>query len=124
MVGKEGLPMQGEMFDSTVRSTGDLAGVFEYAEGAGYFYLYEISESQEDKVVDYIRVISSTADFGESDVAIAWDAAEERVGLFIRDVLWAVFDVVTERKYGGDYQKGGEPEIPSALSFGTRRYAH
>ena len=116
--------MQGEMFDSTVRSSGDLAGVFEYADGAGYFYLYEISESQEDKVVDFIQVNSRIADFDESDIAIVWDGAEERVGLFIRDVLWAVFDVVTERKYGGNYERDGEPEIPSALSFGTKRYSH
>ena len=60
-------------------------------------------------------------DFAESDVCIAWDATEERVGLFIRDVLWAVFDVVTERKYGGDYEVNGDPEIPSTLSFGTKR---
>ncbi len=109
-----------EMFDSSVRSSGDLAGVFEYDGETGYFYLYETDGGEAHKVLGAIHVLSGEPDFSEEDVAIQWDQASRRVGLFIREVLWAVFDD-NQTQYGGNYRPGAAPELPldAGVWFGT-----
>jgi hypothetical protein len=109
--------MQEEMFDSAVRDGGDLAGVFEYEDGVGYFYLYALTGDDGKKVLDAIPVIVGTADFEESDIAIAWDQRGQKVGLFIRGSLWAVFDVQRQSKGGGKYAPGVVPALPPELQF-------
>lgn len=104
--------MSDEIFDSSVRSAGDLAGVFEYDGETGYFYLYETEEGEGHKVLGAIHVLSGDPDFVEVDVSIRWDSVSRRVGLFIRDVLWAVFDDCREQ-YGGRYRPGARPALPS-----------
>ena len=101
-----------EMFGSSVRAAGDLAGVFEYDGETGYFYLYETEGGEGHKVLGSIHVLSGKPDFSEEDVAIQWDSANRRVGLFIRDVLWAVFDE-SRTQYGGSYRPGATPQLPS-----------
>jgi hypothetical protein len=105
-----------ELFDSSVRSTGDFAGVFEYDGDTGYFYLYETERGQGQKIHDAIHILSGEPDFGEMDVSIRWDSEERKVGLFIRNVLWAVFD--GSAKYGGSYQPGARPSLPSEVEEG------
>jgi hypothetical protein len=109
------------MFDSALRSTGDLAGVFEYDGETGYFYLYEERGDKGRQVMAAIRVLTGRADFDEGDVAIRWDAGENSVGLFIRCQLWAAFDAKTGAKYGGNYRTGAQAEIPPQIvsAFGT-----
>jgi hypothetical protein len=101
-----------EIFDSSARAAGDLAGVFEYDGDTGYFYLYETDASEGRKVVDSIHVLSGKTDLTDTDVSIRWDREEQKVGLFIRDVLWAVFDHRRRVKYGGSYRRGAEPTLP------------
>jgi hypothetical protein len=105
-----------EMWDSAVRSAGDMAGVFEFDGDSGYFYLHRTSEEDGQKVKGAIHVISGTPDFGQEDINIRWTADQEAVGLFIRSQLWAVFDCKTGAKYGGNYRAGNLPEIPLAIS--------
>jgi hypothetical protein len=107
-----------EMFDSRVRTSGDLAGVFEYDGNTGYFYLYETGGEEDRKILDSIRIISGEPDFGEEDVAIIWDQGEQKVGLFIRGQLWAVFDRQQRAKYGGSYKPGLTPVLPSQATIG------
>ena len=109
--------MQTGMFDSAVRTAGDMAGVFEYEDGTGYFYLYALTGGKGKRVLDSIHVISGEPDFDESDITTAWDAAGQRVGLFIRGVLWAAFEVAHHRKGGGMYAPGAIPAMPTDLSF-------
>jgi hypothetical protein len=45
--------MQKEIFVSSVRSTGDLAGVFEYDGETGYFYLYRAKGASGKKIMHY-----------------------------------------------------------------------
>ncbi len=111
------MPTQ-DIFDSSVRSAGDLAGVFEYDGETGYFYLYKTTGNEGEKVLDSIHVVSGEADFSESDLSIRWDHEEQRVGLFIRDVLWAVFDVTRPAKYGGNYRRGSRPSLPPETEQG------
>lgn len=101
-----------EIFDSAVRSTGDLAGVFEFDGETGYFYLYKTDGTQSQKILDSIHVISSEPDFVETDISIRWDSEERKVGLFIRDSLWAVFDPGQREKYGGNYKPNASPALP------------
>jgi len=107
-----------EIFDSCTRSVGDLAGVFEYDGETGYFYLYETKRGEGQRVIDSIHIISGDLDFGEGDLSIRWDRDEQKVGLFIRDVLWAVFDGRRRAKYGGGYRGGATPSLPSEAKLG------
>jgi hypothetical protein len=93
--------MSSELFESCVRTKGDLAGVFEFDGDAGYFYLYDVSGAAGSRVLDSIRVLAASPDFTESEVGVRWDVAEVVVGLFIRDELRAAFDSLTGAKYGG-----------------------
>ena len=107
--------MTEEMFDSSVRSKGDLAGVFEYDGEVGYFYLYECGGDAGQKVTGAIRILSGKADFAQSDLAVCWDEREKRVGLLICGQLCAVFEVDSGAKYGGPYRKGVQANVPSEV---------
>ena len=107
-----------EMFVSAVRSSGDMAGVFEYVDETGSFYLYDKTRTGGQRVMAAIHILSGNPDFSESDVEVRCTQREEVVGLFIRDRLWAVFS--GREAHGGKYRIGGRPEIPDlvASAFG------
>jgi hypothetical protein len=105
-------------FDSFVRSAGDLAGVFEYDDGVGYFYLYEVLGQATGKIIKAIRISSGEPDYAESDIAIRWDRRERSVGLFIRGELWAVFDAEMRHSYGGHYSPHKHADVPHEISAG------
>ncbi len=108
-----------EIFDSCVREKGDLAGVFEYDGEAGYFYLYETKRGQGEKIVDKLHIpLRANLISRKRPVSVRWDSKEERVGLFIRNVLWAVFDGLQRLKYGGGYKTGIQPSLPESATAG------
>jgi hypothetical protein len=107
-----------DIFESAVRSKGDLAGVFEYDGETGYFYLYDVDAP---KVIDHLHISSGPIDYTGKDVAILWDYSEEMVGLFIRNILWALFDWQRMTKHGGNYKRGKTPDIPPEVSFSPRQ---
>jgi hypothetical protein len=109
-----------EMFDSSVRSKGDLVGVFEYDGETAYFYLYETGRECGHKVVGAIRIMSGDPDFEQADLVIHWDAGETKVGLFIRGELCAAFES-NGAKYGGDYRRGAQAQIPTEILLALRR---
>jgi len=101
-----------KLFDNAVRSRGDLAGVFECDGETAYFYLYDLSRDDNNKILDSIYIMSGLANFSNSDIAVRWDSREERVGIFIRNRLWAVFNASKKTKHGGSYRTDAEPSIP------------
>lgn len=110
--------MTEELFDSAVRGKGDLAGVFEYDGDTGYFYLYDVSREDQQRIVDSIHVVSGATDLTESDITVQWDDRGNRVALYLKGVQWAVFNAATGHKFGGDYRTGGSPAIPPEELFG------
>jgi hypothetical protein len=108
-----------DIFESNVRTSGDLAGVFEFDGEVSYFYLMQITNAEGQKIIGAIRVCAGQPDFAEPDVLISWGQEEANVGLIIRGQLWAAFDS-KGTKYGGDYRRGGVAKIPSVIadSFG------
>jgi len=107
-----------EIFESATRSTGDLAGVFEHDGETCYFYLYATGGNVGKKVLDAIHVASGELDFAEADIIVRWAANEQRVGLLIKGVLWAVFDCGHRTKHGGSYRLGGKPSLPPGIEVG------
>ena len=88
--------MNTAIFKNVLRENGDLAGVFEFYGKTGYFYLCDLKVENENKVVTGIRLTSgeNTLSLNDEDVAIEWDKAQEKVGLFIRGSLWASINVL------------------------------
>lgn len=74
-----------EMFESQLRSRGDLAGVFEFGGEVVYFYRYSTIRLGKRKIRGAIHILSGAPDFREDDIAICWDQAESKVGLRIRE---------------------------------------
>lgn len=112
--------MTDEIFSSGVRDAGDLAGVFEFDGRTGYFYLYNTNISDHRAILAHIHIMSINPDFSERDISIRWTDDQEKVGLFIRGVLWAVFDARDHRKYGGGYAPGRSTTVPPEV---TREFA-
>ncbi|QKD04530.1 hypothetical protein [Mesorhizobium loti] len=107
-----------DVFDSAIRTKGDLAGVFEYDEAGdpqnatAYFYLYRAQGSVPGSVVDAIHIRSGTWAISGSDIAVRWDKDERRVGLFVFGSLSAAFDTEAGTKHGGGYGKDFHADIP------------
>ena len=94
-----------EIFACNARQSGDLAGVFEYTDDAGYFYLYSTDCKGEDKVVDAIFIVSGKIDFSEDEINVVWSKDELMVALFIREKIYAVFDVGSKICYCEKFSK-------------------
>jgi hypothetical protein len=107
-----------EIFVDQTRTSGDLAGVFEFDGETSYFYLYRTGEFQGQKILESIRICAREPDFTEEDVSVRWDAHEEKVGLYIRESLWAVFDTVNHASFGGNYETNGKPILPAQATAG------
>ncbi|TPI27544.1 hypothetical protein FJW08_24135 [Mesorhizobium sp. B3-2-1] len=106
-----------DIFDSAIRTKGDLAGVFEYDETDGpqnataYFYLSEIKGQAFGPIVASIHIQSGAWAITEADVAVRWDRNEQFVGLFIFGTLAAAFDATTGARYGGGHGKDFNADI-------------
>jgi len=109
-----------EIFDSAVRPAGDLAGAFEFDGTTGYFYLCNVIENGNPTVLDHIHLYSGDAGLAAADIVVRWDFSDTRVGLFVRGVMWAVFNCLTGQKHGGAYVPGGTPRIPVEEVFDVR----
>ncbi len=113
--------MNNAIFDSATRSAGDLAGVFEHDDDTGYFYLYDLSRGEGQKIVSAIRVAAGKPAYGAKDVKIRWNEEEAVVGLFIKGQLWAAFECATNQKFGGNFTPDQPPNLPDSIlkSFGA-----
>lgn len=109
--------MSSGIFESAVRASGDLAGVFEHDGETAYFYLYRLSDGRPERVVDSLHVFSGATDLRDADVTVRWDRCGSKVGLFLRGVLWAVFNPSHGTKFGGGYGATRSPSIPDAEAF-------
>lgn len=105
-----------DLFESSIRSSGDLAGVFEYDGDTGYFYLCATDSSSGNRVLDAIHIVSGSLDFGQDDISVRWDRNEQRAGLFIRGTLWAVFDSMDRSKLGGDYRASTGSQVSAEVA--------
>jgi hypothetical protein len=105
--------MSRELFDQAVRRAGDLAGVFEYDGETGYFYLYDTG----NKILDAIHILTGDSEMSAEDVEVRWDDNEFRVALFLRGTQWAVFNVSSGEKHGGNYRPDAKPQIPAVDIF-------
>lgn len=104
-----------EMFNSSVRSCGDLAGFFEFDGDTSYFYLYRVNADEGEKVVDAIKVGVGVPFFSEEEIEVFWSSDESLVCLQITGKLVAVFDCIEGKKYGEIFSLGSEVKLPPAL---------
>ena len=105
-----------EVFESSVRSTGDLAGVFEHDGDTGYFYLYETCAPKGRRIIGALHVLSGPCAFRAADVQIRWAEDGSVVGLFIQGRVWAVFDTTSGAEYAGNFAAGIGPTLPDRVA--------
>jgi hypothetical protein len=91
-----------EIFESSVRSSGDMAGVFEFDGETSYFYLYRVDANQEGKVLNAVKVFMDAVDCKQSDVVIKWSSDEKLVFLQLTGQIHAAFDCDNFQSYSGD----------------------
>lgn len=106
-----------EILVSSVRTDGDLAGVFEYDGDTGYFYLYAVGPAR-NRVMGAIQLLTGNPDFGAEDVRVCWSADEKRVGLLIHNAVWALFDTTNGAQLGGPYCPGAVSPFPGPDTYG------
>jgi hypothetical protein len=106
--------MENAIFESAVRTSGDLAGIFEYDEEGGYFYLFDLTKNNGSQARGVIFVAPKNIDFQPLDVSVKWNEAQDIVGLYVHHDLWAAFDQ-QGRKYGGIDDTRKAPSVPAAI---------
>jgi hypothetical protein len=103
--------MENGIFESSIRTSGDLAAIFECDEEGGYFYLFDLTKEKGRQARAVIVVSEHGVDLQGSDVSVRWNTSEEIAGLCIHGDLWAAFDQ-HGRRYGGSYGAQNAPSIP------------
>ena len=102
-----------DIFESQVNSDGCLAGVYEYDSQVGYFYLYDLTRPEGQKVTGAIRVSVGPFRHSLDDLAIRWSGDERFVGLFIKNQLFVAFDAKSHEAFGGDAEQSST--IPQSI---------
>ncbi|RDS81978.1 DUF2251 domain-containing protein [Dyella psychrodurans] len=102
-----------DIFESQVNSDGSRAGVYEHDDDVGYFYLYDLTRTEGQKVTAAIRVSVGPFRYSLDDLAIRWSGNERFVGLFIKNQLCAVFDAKSHEAFGGESEHSGS--IPESI---------
>lgn len=126
--------MENSIFESSMRSIGDLVAIFEYDQDGGYFYLFDVTKEKGQEARAVIMVTEFRADLQASDVSVRWNSSEEIAGLFIGGEICAAFDR-RGGAYGGNYgtqrSRGIPPEIAGTFasarafqSLGDKLEAH
>lgn len=87
--------MATDIFVDRTNARGDYAGVFEADENVSYFYLYNIIEGSDGRIVEAVQVHHGVPNFTAEDVQVRWYDEDTKVGVFIKGQLGAYFDLVT-----------------------------
>jgi len=103
--------MDNDIFESSIRTSGDLAAIFECDRDGGYFYLFDLTKAKGQEARAVIEVSERGVALEASDVSVCWNASGEIAGLRIRGELWAAFDQ-HGRAYGGSFGRQNVPRIP------------
>lgn len=103
--------MENGIFESSIRTSGDLVAVFECDHDGGYFYLFDLAKEKGQQARAVIEVSDRSVSLQGSDISVRWNASEDIAGLCIRGDLWAAFDEHGGR-YGGSYGMLDAPSIP------------
>ncbi|MES2930631.1 MAG: DUF2251 domain-containing protein [Patescibacteria group bacterium] len=99
--------MENNIFTSKLNNDKTLGGVFEFEDGTGYFYLYDLNNEESKKVINSIFISKDENDFTNKEIEIKWSSDQENVALFVGDVLWAIFNVKEGKTYHkNDINKG------------------
>jgi hypothetical protein len=107
-----------DIFESATRTSGDLAGVFEYDDtgdrqsSTAYFYLYRTDGREGERIIDAIHISPDAVAITAEDITVRWGRDERWVGLFILGKLQAAFDTATGKKYSGERLGDSLSDIP------------
>jgi len=101
-----------DIFECQTNASETLAGVYEHDDEVGYFYLYDLTRQEGQKVVGAVRVFVGPFRHALNDLVIRWSSDEQAVGLFVEGELCAAFDVKSREAFGGDSE--GRRSIPDS----------
>jgi hypothetical protein len=104
-----------EMFASSVRSSGDLAGVFEFDRDAGHLYLCRVGPGTDPRILEAICVSVGDPEYGDKDVVVRWSGDEKIVYVMIAGQIRAAFDCDTREHFGGMDRSGARLPVSAEL---------
>lgn len=104
-----------DVFVSSDSHSSDYSGVFEHDGDVGYFYLCRTAVGGESKIIESLCVMRGVQGLVESDFTVKWDRTGAKVGLFIRGVLWSLYDVTAKTKHGGLFAHGQRSTVPVGI---------
>jgi hypothetical protein len=107
------------MFKGMISPSGKHAGVYEHDGEAGYFYICEMSGEDVTEITGALQLHTGRPDHSADDVEIRWDRTQDAVGLFVRDELWAIFNVRTGERRTRQNDGSTLSDIGAAV-FGPR----
>jgi hypothetical protein len=103
-----------DLYESSIRSQGDFGAFFECDGEAAYFYFCDTKEKL--KILTAVQIFSGPADFKQDDLSVRWNETESQVGLFIKNRLWAAYDVETGACHVGSYRTKDQSNIPKEVA--------
>lgn len=103
------------IYKSVLHPSNGMGAVFEDDGETGYFYLWDENATDEMKIRGALRIYNSPKELAKEDVDVRLNSAGTKAGLFIHDVLWAVWDLQNATSTGGDYVPTG---LPDPLTLG------
>lgn len=106
--------MTSDIFVTATRRDGRMAGVYEYDEDTGYFYLCEVVGGQ-PRVVDAIHIVSAPSNLDEESIEVRWSGDERCLALLIHGEPWAAYCPAERGKYGGNYTPDGIADLPATV---------
>jgi hypothetical protein len=113
--------MDFEIFDSISQSAGHLGAFFEADDEAAYFYLYDNSRDEGEKIIRALLIFDGKISTKQKDVEVILSNNEELAGLMIKNQLWAVFELKNRIAHGGYYVEGAPSPIANEFSIEFKR---
>jgi hypothetical protein len=81
-----------EMYHSSIRSAGDLGGVFESDSETNYFYLCKIAPNGHPTILNSIQVNLNNRVIEGREIDIVWSLDETVLGLKVQERILCAFD--------------------------------
>jgi hypothetical protein len=108
-----------EIYDSSIRPCGDIAGVFEFDGVVSYFYICNVNSSGDPTIRNSVLVDVDRRQISTSQIKIVWASDYTIVGLKILSEYYEAFECETGAILFNDLSKSERKRLISAIFLNT-----